>query len=83
MNIRVMGSNPIREMDVYQCILCVYVVLCRYRHCDRLISHPRSPTICLKKFIILEVKSVLEQARAVKSYKGHETYQQTEQLLNF
>jgi hypothetical protein len=39
------GSNPAQGMDVCPRLCCV--VLCRQRPCDGLITHPRSPTICL------------------------------------
>jgi hypothetical protein len=36
----IVGSNPTRGMDVW----CVYTFV--QRHCDDLITRPRSPTVC-------------------------------------
>jgi hypothetical protein len=37
---------PLKAWMFVRVFLC-FVVLCRYRHCDGLITRPRSPTICL------------------------------------
>jgi hypothetical protein len=44
----VLGWNPTRGMDVCLHLFCFFVALCRYRPCDGLMPHPRSPTSYLK-----------------------------------
>jgi hypothetical protein len=48
LNTGIVGLNPTEGMDVCLRLFCVYVVLCRYRPCDGLISRPRSPIDCLR-----------------------------------
>jgi hypothetical protein len=44
-NTLIVGSNPNLGMDVCVHLFCS---CCRYRPCDELITHPRSPTVCVK-----------------------------------
>jgi hypothetical protein len=43
------GSNPTQDMDVwyvYVFILCLCCPVFRLRICDKLITRPKSPTVC-------------------------------------
>jgi hypothetical protein len=51
LNARIVGSNPIQDMDVWcMCafILCLCFPVLRQWPCSGLITRPRSPTVCEK-----------------------------------
>jgi hypothetical protein len=53
------GSNPTQGMNVwyvYVFILCLCCPVIRYRPCDELITHPRSPTVCAKMITALNAR---------------------------
>jgi hypothetical protein len=49
-------SYGFESQSRYVClfILCLRCSVCRYRPCDRLITLPRSPTVCVKKITKLK-----------------------------